>query len=575
MSVDVLGNDLYATRTATYRRFDGGLNTRKAQHDLDRNELAALVNAWYAYGTALSKRPGSSVLVAALPDGGNTIGLVACRFNDLSYLIVQTSHNNVYAAQVNAAGWGAAIGTVTGGILRGAQMYDPKTAKDTVFLVTGKDTPQMWQGPGTNLVAVTTGANYLPANPSGGALKPSYVATLGNNSHLFYAGDSTAPNAVYVSDAFAPESFTTPAMQADPYGYDGSGTFLPAVIGLNDGIDGGSVTALQTLGSAMIVFKESAIYAMVQTQLLGNVAWRVYNVAAQRGNLSPRAVVAFESFCVFLAIDGLYFTYGQPNEPINQQKISANVPTFFDSSRFGTSALIANRTTAVAVRNANRYIIFFDSGTGNPDTGVWFDFDVLVPGPSGASVPAAGEITGMVVGGAVQLTGPSDAGNFAWGSATSASLGLFGVGFTDLGTAIAVSLAFKSDAFEDELGDAAMRQNKVISRVDLLVEPLSQGGATMLQFAPTFAMNHGQPIPGALALPPINTPAQGGSWGQNWGSFNWSQSAVVAAAFVVQPIRPQRAVAAYVIQFALAEASAFPWILVGFVVEFNAREVSR
>ncbi len=568
--------DIYDTTVVAYRKLDGGLNTRKAPHDLARNEMAALVNLWYAYGTALSKRPGSATLIGATGDAVGITSVVTARFANVTYVVVQTAANNVWAAAITDAAW-TKIGTVTGGILRGAQMYDPKTSKDTLFLVDGVDTPKMWQGPTTMLVAVTTGASnagFLPNKPGGSTpITPAFVSTLGNNSHLFYSGDPTAPSAVYISDAFNPELFTTPAMQADPYGYTGSGgTFLPALIGFNDGVDGGSITALQTLGFAMIVFKQSAIYAMVQTQLLGNVAWQVYNVSPSRGALSPRSVVAFDNFIAFLAIDGIYVTFGQPIEDFSKQKISGNVPTYFDSTRFGQNALIANRTNAVAGRIGNRYLVFIDTGTGKPTTGVWFDFDV----PADQGLPAAGEIDGMVVGGMASASGPADEGLFVWGDAGADRLGTFGVGFADFAAAITVQIAGKNDDFASEFGPQSPLMNKVPARCTLIVEPISQPTETArLQFTGMFAADNSISLPPAIPLPIVSASSGGGEWGDNWGAFNWTGNQNASVSWGILVMRPQGAMVGHVLQIGIIESSIFPFILVGWIFELNAREVSR
>jgi hypothetical protein len=565
--------DTVDTQKVPYMNLGGGLNTLKAPHALERNELAQLVNAWYSYGSALSKRPGTELLNATGAGVGGS-AVVACRFNDDSYLIVQQGLN-VYAGLATGTPTFVLIGTVTGGILRGAQMYDPATAKDTVFLVTGHDTPQMWHGPTTTLVPVSTvaggAAGTLPNKPGVSTpITPAYVATLGNNSHLFYSGEPTAPNAVYISDPFFPESFTTPAMQADPYGYTGGpGTFIPAIIGLNDGVDGGAVTALQTLGFAMLVFKESAIYAMVQTQLLGNVAWQVYNVCPSRGALSPRSVIPFDQFVAFLSIDGCYITFGQPNEKVT--KISGNVPSYFDSSRFGQAALISNRTTAIAVRHANRYIVWFETGTSKPTTGVWFDFDVTAD----QQLPAAGEIAGMTMGGAVSLCGPKDDGNVAWVDAAADRVGIFGLGFFDFSAPIAVQIAGKADMFTDVFGGQAPVKNKVPARCDLIVATLSQGIDQTLQFAASFNTDFSLDLASSNGAEEINVPNQAGAWGDLWGAFNWSSAALTETGFFDVVFRPQKSSFGQIMQMAFSESSGYPWLILGYILELNAHEVSR
>jgi hypothetical protein len=572
-----MDDTMYGTTSVMYRKLDGGLNTRKSPRDIERNELASLVNLWYAYGTALSKRPGTTITPAgATGDGTGITSIVLARFNSITYIVAQTALNNVYAASVTAGTW-VLIGKVAGGILRGAQMYDPSTSLDTLFLVTGANTPKTWTGPGSSLATVSTGsssAGLLPNKPNTSTpIQPAYVGTMTNNSHLFYSGDSSAPCAVYISNPFFPQLFQTPAMQADPYGYTGGGgTFNPAIIGFNDGVDGGSITGIQTLGFAMIIFKQSAIYAMAQTQILGNVAWQVYNVSPQRGALSPRSIIAFENFICFLSIDGVYITFGQPQEQLSKQKISGNVPSYFDSTRFGQTATIFNRMTAVSGRIANRYLIFFDIGTGHPTDGVWFDFDVTAD----QGLPAAGEIQGMTVGGMASASGPADQGLLIWGDGTSDRVGTFGLGYSDFGAPIANAVSFKNDDFEQEFGATALLTNKVPARCTLLIEPLSQtGAATELEFAGTFAADNLIVLPASISLPAIQTNTGGGDWGQNWGAFNWSANQIAGVSYNALIMRPQSPVVGRVLQIGIVESSIYPFILVGCVLELNDRKVSR
>jgi hypothetical protein len=564
------------TRKVLYEKLDGGLNTAKAPNDLDRNEFAQLINYWYSYGSALSKRPGSQVFIGPTGDGVAITSVLVARFANVSYVVVQTALNNIYAAAVTAGAW-TKIGTCSGGILRGAMMYDPKTSLDTLFLVTGHDTPQMWQGPSTVLVNVTTGnpsAGFLPNKPGTGAgatnpIQPKYVSTLGNNSHLFYSGDSSAPCAVYISDAFNPESFTTPAMQADPYGYTGSGgTFLPALIGFNDGVDGGDVTGLQTLGFTMVIFKESAVYAMVQTQLLGNVAWQVYNVTSTRGALSPRSIVAFDQFIAFLSIDGVYITYGQPTEQITKQKISANVPTLFDATGFGQVAQIGDRTSAVAGRIGNRYVIFYDvyGGADIDEATAWFDFDVIRPD----GLPAAGQFTGISLGGMAPTAGPGDQGLMIIGDGLIDYVGTFGLGFTDRFGSTAPSqittfMLTKNDCFVQEFGAEAILRNKVPARLTLVIQMVGQALTTTTNnfFVNFLANNSSVFASSSIPIPALSVTPGGGFSG--YELVDWR----------VIPARPQKTVVGFCLQAQIVEASTSPYVIAGMVWELDARQVSR
>jgi hypothetical protein len=594
-----------------YMNLGMGLNTRKDTHALERSELAVLVNGWYLQAQIMGKRPGVTPLITgtgatgvSAPIGNIPAGIVsmiATRFGGTTWLVIQNLSGGIYYAPVVAAGssftW-QQIGSITpGGIMRGAQMYDPQRSADAVFIVSGKDVPQYWLGPQTMLQTVDTTANHCPTKAGSVTqpITPSYVATLGNNSHLFYAGEPSAPSAVYVSDPFFPESFSTPLTQVNPM----LGAYQPALIGNNDGVDGGNITGLQTLGSSMIVFKESAVYTMIETQLFGDIAFQVENISSTVGCLSPRSIVAMDGFLCFLAIDGIYATDGN-----TAQQISGNVPTFFDSTVLGQPALIANRTNAIAFRHGTRFIVFIDTGTGAPDTGVWFDF--AVQGDNG--LPANGQMnfstagalfTPMYLGGAVTLRGPRDDGNVAIAASNGDFVGKFGLGFADISFAqltgaptmspILVTLRGKADFFEDVFGDDAPACLKNLDKIRLFVSifqtqlpnaSLTFTGNVITDIASEFPITA---LPAQLPVqsgPRWGTTSEGGT-NEKWGTTGeggtgaiWTAVPPIEGLYFDLPVLSPQTAWGKIIQMEFSEQSFFGWSILGYALQIGKTEVS-
>lgn len=576
-----------------YMDLGQGLNTRKDPHALARNELAVLVNAWYSQGQSLGKRPGVTPLTTA--NGATSkvnfvVSMVAARFGGQTWLVIQGDDNGVYYAPAVASGsnftW-KKIGSLSGGTMRAAQMYDPEREADALFVVSGKDVPQYWLGPETQLKNVKTAATYLPtkANSTTAPITPAYVATLGNNSHLFYSGDDSAPSAVYVSDPFYPESFTTPLTQVNPM----KGAYQPALIGNNDGVDGGDITGLQTFGSAMLVFKESAIYAMIETQLLGDTAFMVENISATVGCVSPRSIVPMDGFVCFLAIDGIYATDGN-----TAYQISGNVPTYFDSTVLGQPALIANRTNAIAYRHGTRYIVFFDTGTGSADTGVWFDFavegDQGLPGCGQMNFSAPAGSTAMYLGGAVTLRGPRDDGNVAVAAANFDFVGKFGLGFSDVcetsgtptATGISVTLRGKADFFEDVLGADAPASIKNVDQIHLFVSIFRTGQPVEITFTGNVINDVADAYPitsEPTELPQISgprwgSPGQGGT-GEVWGAppvgtgAIWTAQPIAPGLFFDVPILSPSTAWGKIIQMEFSETSSNGWLILGYALQIG------
>lgn len=586
-----------------YMNLGAGLNTRKDTHALERSELSVLVNGWYLQAQIMGKRPGCIPLISAT---GRTMvatlgmkSLVAARFGGTSWLLIQDLAGGIWYAPAVAAGssftWNQ-IGSISPtGIMRAAQMYDPQRSADALFIVSGQDVPQYWLGPETMLAQVDQTVNHLPtkAGSTVQPITPAYVATLGNNSHLFYSGEPSAPSAVYVSDPFYPESFSTPLTQVNPM----AGAYQPALIGNNDGVDGGNITGLQTLGSAMIIFKQSAVYTMIETQLFGDIAFQVENISSTVGCLSPRSIVAMDGFICFLGIDGVYMTDGN-----TAQQLSGNVPTFFDSTVLGQAALIANRTSALSFRHGTRYVIFFDTGTGSADTGVWFDF--AVQGDNG--LPACGQINfstsggqtlPMYLGGAATLRGPQDDGNVAIAASNGDFVGKFGLGFSDICFAkvnrqpqtspILVTIRGKADFFEDVFGDDAPACQKNLDAIWLYVSifqtptvgaELTFTGNVITDIANTY---------GITALPAQLPTQTGPRWGpsidggtnEKWGPTPTGTGAVWTAVppiqglyFAFPILSPLGTGQAKIVQMEFSENSTFGWSILGYALQMSKEE---
>jgi|HubBroStandDraft_6_1064221.scaffolds.fasta_scaffold31584_3 hypothetical protein len=564
-----------------YLDLGGGLNTRKDEHALARNELAISINCWPAYDNAISKRPGSIPLITTDGKTGNgkgTLALLACRFpssggQSITWLINVTIEGSVFVAPMQGATKWTKIGNVnpSGGVITAAQMFDPDRGKaglQAVFICDGYSIPQVWNGPGNQLNNVMLGTSnqtsWLPTHNDGTPITPKFVHTLGNNSHLFYSGDPVEPSSVYVSDPFFPQRFTTAAMQVN---LKVKGAYQPAIIGNNDGVEGGPITGLETLGSTMVVFKESAIYNMVMTTLLGEVpAWQVVQVSNSIGNLSPRSLARFDTFVAFLGIDGVYATDGN-----TAWQISGDVPTFFDSSLNGQQAQIINRQTAIGVRHGNRYELFFQGASFPNTTGMWFDFTRQ----TSSGNPAAGQIEGMNVGGAVALRGPLDDGNVAWGNAAKDMIGKFGVsGAGDFGQSILSMFSGKADLFDDVMGPEAIIGQKQAQDAYVLIELQSASPpATNLDFAGTILVDNQDSL--QRVIPQIIAQSGFGpnTWGVGqWGTMVWGNPVGIYN-FAIVKIPLQNAAKGHLLQVALAENSVVPWVIIGYVVYANLQPV--
>jgi hypothetical protein len=565
-----------------YMDLGGGLNLRLDPHALARNELAVSQNLWSSYDFAVAKRPGTVPWITpggvVNNDGGNLAGvcksLLAVRFGDgNTWLVYVAGNGSAFIARSNPVGIGHTWRTIgnfaaSAAFVTCAQMYSSGKQSQAAFFCDGVNTPQVLYDPSTgSLQDVSTGVGKCPTKynqgPNGTPITPQFVSTVSNNALLVYSGEPSNKSAVYISNPLYPEDFTTPGMQITN---DPVGAYLPAIIGNNDGVEGGPITGLATMGSAIIVFKDAAIYSMVQTTLLGEiVAWQVTQISVSTGCIAPQSIVNFDTFVVFVGICGVYQTDGQM-----LQLMSNDVAPIFDSTLNGFPAIMTNPAVAIAVRHGQRYELFYATGkVGYPNQGIWFDFSKQTRFGN----PIAGLIVGMTPGGMAELRGPNDDGNVAWGDSQQNRVGCFGVGYSDFGSPISAIFAGKADLFDDIFGPEAAISDKQIQDAYALIEVPNAGttGDVQLDFYGQVAVDIGTTL-GRVIAQPIESELTAGEWGLgDWGDMLWGSTA--QGFFVVMKIPLQNAARGHMLQVAIKETSIYPWIMIGYVAYVNFQKV--
>lgn len=587
-----------------YLDLAGGRNTKKDPHALDRNQLSISDNTWSAQGNTIGRRPGNisigtisaavlgNVSAGTTGSGVSAGGMVEGRFFDVTALVVQGGDRNLYAAPMqlpqNSTGvnsW-SRIGTISGGTIAAAQLYDPPgvsvtpgsgSPDGTLFIVDGVDTPKGWNGPGNSVFALNT--NNLPRkNGPNLPITPKYVATL--FSSLFYAGEPTDPSMVYISDPFNPELFTTNLLI--PTSGITTSTYIGAPVGRGDGVNGGDITGLAPMGGAMIVYKESSIYALTQVGILGNMDWGASIASSSVGCVSPRSLVAFDTFHVFLGIDGVYVFNGSTT-----QRISDNNPDLFD----GSTAQIMNRKTAIGVRMGLRYLLYFDNGSGTSAgggsavspgvtasgyacVGAWFDFSKI----DADGLPTVGTISNMSVAGVAPLRGANDLGNFAWADALTDRVGLFNGTVTsggtmvpvyaDFGSAYTVTVQGKADFMADVWPDEAPIDVKQVDSVHLLMSfPIIMAGQ---QYTFTTLVTYDQLNSFQASAMSQTIPSPSGFIvGFAVIGFAIIGSGVLTPAFQDVYIPQQQPAEGTIVQVQFFETSANPWTCMGYLVLAN------
>lgn len=208
-----------AGQRPTYIRYEAftGLNTRTDPHVISRRALQQSVNMWNQSYLVIGKRPGNTNFTTAGATGSGAAALGGSTARDAATsttyaLVYSTSggHGNVW--------WGrptdAAFTKITTNLstaptyFQTTQMFDPSNGaapgSETVFFTDGVDIPQMWVPGATTLTPVATGAGNLPTTNQAVPVNitPKYCSNL--IGQLFYAGEPTEPDGVYISNVFFP-----------------------------------------------------------------------------------------------------------------------------------------------------------------------------------------------------------------------------------------------------------------------------------------------------------------------------------------------------------------------------------
>jgi hypothetical protein len=561
------------------------LNTKKDVHALDPTELAVSINGWPASDNVIGKRPASTYYVnttnGATGLGGTGTTIVATRWTvgglSTTVLLAQNGTKLAFAA-VGSSSWTDISTTLGTGAQRihVAQMFDPVSGVNQCFICDGVDQPFMWAGPGHTTLTQTSTGTGLPGNATNGnGITPRFVTTVGNNSVLVYAGEPTSPTAVYISNAFYPQSFTQSSSSTTVY----PGSYQPYLIGFNDGVNGGNITGITSLQGNIICFKESAIYRGQFVNVYSTTyGFQWQTVSANRGMVAPESLAAFDTYLVFLSNDGVYYTDGY-----QQQQISSNVPTFFDGSLNGYGPLCLSYPTAVGVRCGSRYVIWYDRGlpsapgvaAGYPTSGLWFDFSKIDPD----YLPQAGEMHGalsqypftatMTVAGACQLNGPYDTGLFVWTSATADQVSLFGLGFAEFGGAISTTFAGAADRFRQLASDSSFFDYKHVCQARFAIAAAITT-TSQLTFSATFTTDF-LLTTSASALTPVIPGSGTAVFGT--GTFGTSVFGSGGGATLYAPVTivPESSADGRMIQTMISETSVSQWSLLGYALEIWRR----
>lgn len=539
-------------------RIDGGWSTRTYPTLLPSNYLAVADNCFSIRDGLPSKRPGNGYY------GGSATGKIGSgqpvlameRFyyataGVYNAALVAHSGNALYRGNDNTGVWSAIAGAAPSTTFPAsfAAIYDPDMssgAADALVVCDGVNPPHLYDG--TNYVAVATGAGNLPMKRDGVTpITPRFCIPWGLS--LVYAGESSEPQAIYISDAMHPEKFTGLALVV------GAAESYYGVWPAGRTTQYGRITGLARLGEYLLVFYERAVVAGLNTGAYGafQFQWKVLSVGV--GAAAARSIVQMDSYIVFFGGDRFYATDGQTVVPLPDE-----LPTVYSyTAKSAQPPEIKDPTTLFGMRRGSAYWASYDAGSGHLERILVFDTNGWnygdVQGGAWWRWP-----TGMQLGCGVECRGGNDAKTTPayWGSSTSDVTAQHDVGtFDDFGAPIEIELRTKSFTFEKPLAGKTVQAVYVI-----LVMPNTSGSYTVE--LTTYALE--DTTTATAPTTTVQVDPSGVTYGsQAYGTFVY-RSALAQLQISVKTF-PQASGPASTLACGVQENSTNPISVLGFVIE--------
>lgn len=274
----------------------------------------------------LTKRKGQSTLFTANAGSIQVTGLYEYIQADGDTFVIASSNDDVY----NLTGSGTWTSIHNNASLNGANV-NFTTFNDLLIIVSENLTTQKWNGAGSS--------SDLLGTP------PSNVKYIENHKgRVWMANSSAGKSRLHFSSIDNAEDWTTSG--------DSGASYID--VGINDG---DQITAIASIGSVLIVWKNTSTWAVYGNKPSNFTVRKISNAV---GCVAPKSVVIAESFAIFLGQDGVYSA-----RPDGVALLSYNIKPTIDTISYATKQI------ASAGRLRSQYWLAIDTDADSKNDTVY------------------------------------------------------------------------------------------------------------------------------------------------------------------------------------------------------------
>ena len=277
--------------------FSGGMNDRDNPAAIADNE-AALIQNWHIDKKGKLYKRGGITLYGTDQGAKKVLGMAAFYRGLVNADIVMTSNTSLFYYDTGAEDWAALDSGFTAD-----KTMEFETAKDILFMANGEDNVHSWDRADTTLNSCLTDEGNGDTDP------PICKWMKWHRNYMFFAGNSTYNNYLYVSNLNDPQTCT----RASDY-------FVFSE----------PITALGELKDFLVVFGERKVWTLqVVGATLSN--WLVTPVNDAVGCVAPRSIQKVDNDLYYLANDGVRSLLLTAEDKVRVGRLSDKIKTTIDS----------------------------------------------------------------------------------------------------------------------------------------------------------------------------------------------------------------------------------------------------
>lgn len=321
----------YSVLPHTQEDFSGGQNSRDNVAAIADNE-GTLIQNWHINKKGKLFKRGGLTLKGTDQGANKVLGAANFYRGTSNHDLVMVYDTNLDYFDSSGNDWA----TLDSGFTTGKSM-EFETANDVLYMTNGTDNVHSWDRSSTTLNSCLTDEGDGSSDP------PHAIALKWHRNYMFYAGDGTNDDRLYVSNLNDPQ---TVARGTDYF------TFEDPIVALGE------------LKDFLVVFGERRIWTL---QVVGTTLsdWIITPVNDAIGCMAIRSIQKIDNDLYFLAADGVRSLLLTAEDKVRVGRLSGNVSDIIDDIN---SSKINQSCSAFF---ENRYYLFVPTGSSTyPNKGI-------------------------------------------------------------------------------------------------------------------------------------------------------------------------------------------------------------